>query len=123
MLPTAGVPLSDYAKSKGLEMRPVYDAIAALRRRRGTAGDRPAAQAQEQVCSGAGEELAGSARRGRGSGAQRHGVPAGVRARMGDRVWRVATAELAVGGAARSAGCCGLSAASSVSTCIEHRWI
>src|ERR1700731_870669 len=98
----AGVPLSDYAKSKGLEMRPVYDAIAALRRRRGTAGDRPAAQAQEQVCSGAGEELAGSARRGRGSGAQRHGVPAGVRARMGDRVWRVATAELAVGGAARS---------------------
>ncbi len=29
----AGVPLSDYAKSKGLELRPVYDAIAALRRR------------------------------------------------------------------------------------------
>jgi hypothetical protein len=28
-----GVPLSDYAKSKGLELRPVYDAIAALRRR------------------------------------------------------------------------------------------
>lgn len=29
----AGVPLSDYAKSKGFELRPVYDAIAALRRR------------------------------------------------------------------------------------------
>ena len=29
----AGVPLSDYAKAKGLELRPVYDAIAALRRR------------------------------------------------------------------------------------------
>jgi len=29
----AGVPLSDYVKSKGLELRPVYDAIAALRRR------------------------------------------------------------------------------------------
>jgi hypothetical protein len=29
----AGVPLSDYAKAKGLEVRPVYDAIAALRRR------------------------------------------------------------------------------------------
>lgn len=29
----AGVPLSDYAKGKGLELRPVYDAIAALRRR------------------------------------------------------------------------------------------
>jgi hypothetical protein len=29
----AGVPLSDYAKSRGLELRPVYDAIAALRRR------------------------------------------------------------------------------------------
>jgi hypothetical protein len=29
----AGVPLSDYAKTKGLELRPVYDAIAALRRR------------------------------------------------------------------------------------------
>ena len=29
----AGVPLSDYAKSKGLELRPVYDAIATLRRR------------------------------------------------------------------------------------------
>jgi hypothetical protein len=28
-----GVPLSDYAKAKGLELRPVYDAIAALRRR------------------------------------------------------------------------------------------
>jgi hypothetical protein len=29
----AGVPLSDYAKVKGLELRPVYDAIATLRRR------------------------------------------------------------------------------------------
>jgi len=29
----AGLPLSDYAKAKGLELRPVYDAIAALRRR------------------------------------------------------------------------------------------
>lgn len=29
----AGVPLSDYAKSRGLELRPVYDAIAMLRRR------------------------------------------------------------------------------------------
>jgi hypothetical protein len=29
----AGVPLSDYAKTKGLELRPIYDAIAALRRR------------------------------------------------------------------------------------------
>lgn len=29
----AGVPLSDYAKSKGLDPRPVYDAIATLRRR------------------------------------------------------------------------------------------
>jgi hypothetical protein len=28
-----GVPLSDYAKAKGLELRPVYDAIATLRRR------------------------------------------------------------------------------------------
>lgn len=28
----AGVPLRDYAKSKGLELRPVYDAIATLRR-------------------------------------------------------------------------------------------
>jgi hypothetical protein len=38
----AGVPLSDYAKSKGLELRPVYDAIAALRRRGALpAADRP----------------------------------------------------------------------------------
>jgi hypothetical protein len=29
----AGVSLSDYAKAKGLELRPVYDAIATLRRR------------------------------------------------------------------------------------------
>ena len=29
----AGVSLSDYAKAKGVELRPVYDAIAALRRR------------------------------------------------------------------------------------------
>lgn len=29
----AGVSLTDYAKSKGLELRPVYDAIATLRRR------------------------------------------------------------------------------------------
>jgi len=29
----AGVTLSDYAKAKGLELRPVYDAIATLRRR------------------------------------------------------------------------------------------
>jgi hypothetical protein len=29
----AGAPLSDYAKAKGLATRPVYDAIAALRRR------------------------------------------------------------------------------------------
>ena len=29
----AGVSLSDYAKAKGLELRPVYDSIAALRRR------------------------------------------------------------------------------------------
>src|ERR1700746_3835284 len=38
----AGVPLSDYAKAKGLATRPVYDAIAALRRRGALAGtDRP----------------------------------------------------------------------------------
>jgi hypothetical protein len=29
----AGVPLSDDAKAKGLELRPVYDPIATLRRR------------------------------------------------------------------------------------------
>lgn len=29
----AGMALSDYAKAQGLEVRPVYDAIAALRRR------------------------------------------------------------------------------------------
>jgi hypothetical protein len=29
----AGVSLSDYAKAKGVELQPVYDAIAALRRR------------------------------------------------------------------------------------------
>ncbi len=29
----ADVPLSDYAKAKGLELRPAYDAIATLRRR------------------------------------------------------------------------------------------
>lgn len=29
----AGVSLSDYAKAKGVELRPVYDAIATLRRR------------------------------------------------------------------------------------------
>jgi hypothetical protein len=38
----AGVSLSDYAKAKGLELRPVYDAIAALRRRGALpATDRP----------------------------------------------------------------------------------
>src|SRR5438094_10150255 len=38
----AGVPLSDYAKAKSLELRPVYDAIAALRRRGALPGtDRP----------------------------------------------------------------------------------
>ena len=38
----AGAPLSDYAKAKGLELRPVYDAIAALRRRGALPGtDRP----------------------------------------------------------------------------------
>src|SRR5436309_7028552 len=38
----AGVPLSDYAKAKGLATRPVYDAIAALRRRGSLPGtDRP----------------------------------------------------------------------------------
>jgi len=38
----AGVPLSDYAKTKGLELRPVYDAIARLRRRGALpAADRP----------------------------------------------------------------------------------
>lgn len=38
----AGVALSDYAKAKGLEARPVYDAIAALRRRGALPGtDRP----------------------------------------------------------------------------------
>jgi hypothetical protein len=38
----AGVPLSDYAKAKGLELRPVYDAIAALRRGGALPGsDRP----------------------------------------------------------------------------------
>lgn len=37
-----GVPLSDYAKANGLELRPVYDAIAALRRRGALPGtDRP----------------------------------------------------------------------------------
>lgn len=38
----AGMTLSDYAKAQGLEVRPVYDAIAALRRRGALAGsDRP----------------------------------------------------------------------------------
>jgi hypothetical protein len=37
-----GVALSDYAKAKGLATRPVYDAIAALRRRGALPGtDRP----------------------------------------------------------------------------------
>ena len=38
----AGMTLSDYAKAHGLEVRPVYDAIAALRRRGALPGtDRP----------------------------------------------------------------------------------
>jgi hypothetical protein len=38
----AGVPLSDYAKAKGLELRPLHDAIAALGRRGALPGsDRP----------------------------------------------------------------------------------
>jgi len=38
----AGMTLSDYAKAHGLEVRPVYDAIAALRRRGAVPGtDRP----------------------------------------------------------------------------------
>ena len=38
----AGMTLSDYAKAQGLEVRPVYDAIAALRRRGALPGsDRP----------------------------------------------------------------------------------
>jgi len=38
----AGMTLRDYAKVQGLEVRPVYDAIAALRRRGALAGsDRP----------------------------------------------------------------------------------
>jgi hypothetical protein len=38
----AGMTLSDYAKAQGLELRPVYDAIAALRRRGALPGsDRP----------------------------------------------------------------------------------
>lgn len=38
----AGMTLSDYAKAQGLEVRPVYDAIAALRRRGAVPGsDRP----------------------------------------------------------------------------------
>jgi hypothetical protein len=40
----AGVPLSDYAKAKGLELRPVYDAIAALRRRGALPGSERRAQ-------------------------------------------------------------------------------
>jgi hypothetical protein len=41
----AGVSLSDYAKAKGLELRPVYDAIAALRRR----GALPGTDREERV--------------------------------------------------------------------------
>ena len=38
----AGMTLSDYAKAHGVEVRPVYDAIAALRRRGALPGtDRP----------------------------------------------------------------------------------
>jgi hypothetical protein len=48
----AGVPLSDYAKAKGLELRPVYDAIAALRRRGALPGtDRPTTRSRR--CAGA----------------------------------------------------------------------
>ena len=102
---------------------------AGVRRDRGaaparcTAGDRPAAQAQEQVRSGAGNELTGSGERGRAGVAQWPGVPAGVRARVGDRVWRVASAELGVSGAGGARGCCALIGASSVSICIVRRWI
>jgi hypothetical protein len=37
----AGVPLSDYAIAKGLAARPVYDAIATLRRRGARLGGPP----------------------------------------------------------------------------------
>src|SRR5204863_5346593 len=52
----AGVPLSDYAKAKGLATRPVYDAIAALRRRGALPGtDRPRKHKSKFLPGGGGE--------------------------------------------------------------------
>ena len=67
----AGVPLSDYAKAKGLELRPVYDAIAALRRRGVLPGShRPRKRKSRFVAvrvtsaPAAGSEIAGAPRSG-----------------------------------------------------------
>jgi hypothetical protein len=109
----AGVPLSDYAKAKGLELRPVYDAIAALRRRGALPGtDRPRKRKSKFVAVRVTSSPVAVAEGGRAV-AHWPGVPAGVRARVGDRVWRVASAELGVGGAGGARGCCALTGASS----------
>ena len=118
----AGVPLSDYAKAKGLELRPVYDAIAALRRRGALPRPHPPAQAQEPFCRRAGGELAVTGNRDYSSDAQRHGVPPGVRARVGHRVHRVAAGGLVGRASGAARGCCGLTGASSASTCTVRRW-
>jgi len=58
----AGMTLSDYAKAQGLEVRPVYDAIAALRRRGALPGsDRPRKRrSKSRFVAGTGDELVGT---------------------------------------------------------------
>src|ERR1700732_2593301 len=64
----AGVPLSDYAKAKGLELRPVYDAIAALRRRGALPGtDRPRKRKSKFVAVRVTSSVAGASEGGRAS--------------------------------------------------------
>ena len=121
----AGVPLSDYAKAKGLELRPVYDAIATLRRRGALPpADRPrrrksksrfvAVRLTSSTASVAAARSGLVCRLVRSDGCtiECSGWP--------EPKWVAAVlAGWRVGGLA---GCCGLIVASSACICIVHRW-
>jgi hypothetical protein len=95
---TAGLTLIAHCRAHGLNVREIYDAIAALRR----SGVLPKAE---------------RSRRRKGEF-----VSVGLRRRSGDRVWGVATGGVASVADIRTERCYVLIGTSSGSTCTAHRW-
>ncbi len=104
------MPLSDYAKAKELELRPVYDVTPTLRRR-GALPRSDRSRKHRSKSRFVAVRVPSSSAPATEIARPRSGMVCRLVCAQGrtNRVWRV--------------GCCGLLGTSSASICIVHRWI